>query len=183
MSVHTSNQMVTFHLVFNVMFWLLWVWIYIPRKCWETVLHYTWTIGYFTSCLLTSAGKLTISYPRKCGESAIQCLRKWSNHLLLYPVECGETFIQYSHWLWRYVDRTFNGGLMIQFTKKILEKLKQIASALWRRTRAPVIVMLIKVVSVLYDALLQQRLSNCRQIEGHTSLLLSISFLFLVRIQ
>ena len=72
---------------------------------------------------------------------------------------------------------------MIQFTKKILEKLKQIANALWWRTRAPVIVTLIKVVSVLYDALLQQRLSNCRQIEGHTSWLSTISFLFLVRIQ
>ena len=154
MSVHTSNQMVTFHLVLNVMFWLLWVWIYIPRKCGETVLHYTRNTGYFVSCLLASAGKLTISCPRKCWESAIQCLRKWSNHLLLYPVECGETVIQYSHWLWRYVDRMFNGGLMIQFTKKILEKLKQIASALWWGILALVIVTLIKVVSVFYDTLL-----------------------------
>ena len=157
MSVYTSNQMVTFHLVFTVMFWLLWVWIYIPRKCRETVLHYTKNTGYFICSLVTGVGKLAISYPRKYGESAVQCLWKWSNHLLLYPVERGETFIQYLWWLW---GRMVSGKLIMQFMKKIYEKLRQLTGVLWWRICAPDIVTLnsvwplIKVVSVLNSTLL-----------------------------
>ena len=180
--------MACLHLVINIPFWPLWVWIYILRKSGETVLHYMgktgyfiyrsvanvikWTIsypqkcgetilhntldtGYFISRGVTTAAKLTISYPGKCGESAIPCLRKWSNILVQYPIECEELFIQYSLWLFRYVGHIFSGKLVIQFTKTIIEKWKQLAGALCWWTCALVIVALssmwtlIKVVSVI----------------------------------
>ena len=143
--------MANFHSVINMLFWSVWIWIYIPRKCVETVLHYVRNIGYFISYLVATTVKLTISYPRKCGET----LCNWSNYPLRYPVE---TFIQCSWWLCRHLGRIFSGELIIQFTETIHEEFKQLASTLCWRIRALVIVTLssvwtlIKVVSVLHNS-------------------------------
>ena len=148
--------MTNFHSVINVLFWSLWVWIYIPRKCTETVLHYVRNIGYFISYLVAITTKLIITYPRKCGETAMQSVCKWSNCLLQYPVE---TLRQCSWWRGRHLGRIFSGKLIVQFTETIREKFKQLLSALWWRIHALVIVTLnsvwtlIKVVLVLQDTL------------------------------
>ena len=139
-----------------MLLWSIWIWIYIPRKCVETLLHYVRNIGYFISYLVATTVELTISYPRKCGETAVQSLCKWSNCLLRYPVE---TFTQFSWWLCRHLGRIFSGELIIQFTETIHEEFKQFVSTLCWRIHALVIVTLssvwtlIKVVSVPHNSL------------------------------
>ena len=101
---------------------LLWVWIYIPRKFGELILH----------CVINSI-KFTISPPLKCGELVIQWQKRWIHtYCVVYPLECGETIVHYMYLSRTTVVYVLSGDLVVQYcATRIHEIWRHVSRPLW----------------------------------------------------